>query len=231
MYLIFDDTKGWMLTHVPDGSEYPVGQVADNPFPTELFSDLDMYIHPTADGCHIWTGGAHRRSRSNAGPYYLNRCIPQPYKYQISARQLVLARHLNRDIVGMPRFRIGMICTRNLCVAVEHMIPFNYFPRTQYGTIARPTEAPIPTKVLTEAEKEAVRRAVLGDLDEERAKPKVPIVYDTETIQKIIGNGGRTVEQFTPQELEEIERKKNQKPIEEPTTLDQIGFGTKDPIK
>jgi hypothetical protein len=230
MYLIFDVDAGWKLVPAPSEGDYPVGRCGPLAFPHELFISLDNYIHRLDDGCHIWVGGAHRRAMPNAAPYFLNKFLPQPYKYQISARQLILARYLNLDVIELPRFRIGITCTRNLCVAVEHMIPFNFYPRTKTGAIASGIpDIFAPTKTLTEEEKEIVRRTVLGSMEDTQAS-SIPKIYDHETILGIIGNRGRTADQLTPEELAEIERKRTEpKEVEGETTLDELGFGTKKP--
>jgi hypothetical protein len=103
------------------------------------------------------------------------------------------------------------------------MIPYNFFPRTKTGSLVPAAVDVIPTKILTEEEKAAVRRAVLGGLEEDKLVRPLP-VWDSQKILDTIGGGGRTGNDFTPDELAEIEAVKARKKAEQdaPASLDNI---------
>jgi hypothetical protein len=216
MHIIYTADAGWQLHEKLDAEDFYVGHAADTPFPHGVFHDLDDLIL-VQDACKIWLGGAQYRTRANSIPYYLNKYIPD-YPRQISARQLLLARHLNTHFLTMPRFRIGMTCTTPACVEISHMIPYAYYPRTKKGKIDEQATSvvKIETPEMSEEQKKAIRRRVLKAIE----------TPDPTNVTSLLPTSGRTADQFTPEENAEIERAQRKLANEEPATLDTIGTPT-----
>lgn len=226
MNIVYTATEGWQLVPVPEDGQHYVGALTGaDPFPSNILFDIDDNILDLENGCKLWIGGAHYRTRPNALPYYLNKYV-SAFPRQISARQLLIARHLNVHFMNMTSFRVGMTCTTPSCVHLEHMIPYTFFPRTKLGKLAAP-EVVIPRKELSDEEKEQVRRSVLDAVKREEK----PATNSQEAIMKILGNRGRTYDQLTPEEKNEVEKRTRKVKSEEPTTLDEIGVPTTKPHK
>lgn len=180
MVLVYTKEGGWKLRDIVQDEDYYLGTV-DKPreFPEFIFGDLEAFYHPTDRGCWRWRGMIHRRRAGvRLTPYHYTPIGP-PYPLQSPARQLVLAKYLNLDPSRLPsRLKIGMLCEDQLCVNPEHMIPYNYFPRTKAGEIApqpRDEQDIIQTKHQRELE-----LLQLGETREERQRR-----YERENAEKI----------------------------------------------